>query len=106
MLHGAAPHEPSRRTRLIYDIPSARADWILPETIVPESRPHDLQADHVRVLLTAWSRRAGRAVAVCRNLAVRWNEENPAIGVDPDVCVLEPPPPEGDELMSLRLWET
>jgi hypothetical protein len=35
---------------------------------------------------------------------VRWQEETPAIGVDPDVCVLAPPPPEGDELTSLRLW--
>jgi Uma2 family endonuclease len=36
---------------------------------------------------------------------VRWSRETPAIGVDPDVCVLEPPPPEGDALSSLRLWE-
>ncbi len=99
------PH-PSHRARLVYETPSARGDWVLSEDKVPESRPHDLRSERLRALLTAWGLRRGRDVIVCRNLAVRWDEDHPTIGVDPDVCVLEPPPPEGDELLSLLLWHT
>ena len=94
------------RARLVYEIPSVREDWALPEDKVPESRPHDLVVDRVRALLTAWAHRTAPSAAVCRNLAVRWDEDHPAVGVDPDVCVIDPPPPEGDELTSLRLWHT
>lgn len=96
----------SQRPRLVYEVQSTSSDWILLEDKVPESRPHDLVTDRVRALLVWWAHRMGRNAAVCRNLAVRWDEENPAVGVDPDVCVIEPPPPEGDALTSLRLWET
>jgi Uma2 family endonuclease len=95
-----------RRPKLVYEIAPVREDWVLTEDKVPESRPHDLVAERLRDLLVAWAQRTGRRVAVCRNLAVRWDEARPAIGVDPDVCVLEPPPPQGDELMSLLLWDT
>lgn len=104
MLQGVAQHS-SRRTKLVYEVPSLRADWILTEDKVPESRPHDLVVAHVRALLAAWALRISLPAAVCRNLAVRWIEETPAIGVDPDVCVLTPPPPEGDDLQSLHLWQ-
>jgi hypothetical protein len=30
------------------------------------------------------------------DLAVRWIEEAPRIGIDPNVCVLEPAPPDGE----------
>ena len=96
----------SRRPRLVFEVQPVRDDWILPEDKVPESRRHDLASDRVRALLSYWASRTGRRAAVCRNLAVRWDEDKPAIGVDPDVCVLELPPPEGDELTSLRLWDT
>jgi Uma2 family endonuclease len=105
MLQSVAQQHLPRGTRLIVEVPSTRADWILPEEQVPESRPHDLVVDHVRALLVAWAARVARQMTVCRNLAVRWSRETPAIGVDPDVCVIEPSPPEGDALTSLRLWE-
>ena len=41
-----------------------------------------------------------------RELAIRWDKRHPRVGVDPDVYVVEPPPPEGDEVMSLRTWAT
>ena len=72
---------------------------------MPESRAHDLVVDRVRALLAAWAQRTSLRAAVCRNLAVRWREEAPAIGVVPDVCVLAPPPPNSESLTSLRLWE-
>lgn len=106
MLQGVAHQQhPSRRTKLVYEVPSVRADWVLSGDTVPESRPHDLVLARVRALLAAWAQRTSLRAAVCRNLAVRWIEETPAIGVDPDICVLAPPPPEGDELQSLRLWQ-
>lgn len=96
----------SARARLVYETPSVRDDWALLEDNVPESRPHDLVSERVRDLLAAWAHRAGRRAAVCRNLAVRWDEEHPSVGVDPDICVIDPAPPEGDALMSLCLWHT
>lgn len=91
---------------VVYEVAPANEDWVLGEEKVPESRPHDLVAERIRALLMAWAERAGRRVAVCRNLAVRWEEDRPTIGVDPDVCVLEPPPPDADEMLSLCLWQT
>ena len=36
--------------------------------------------------------------------ALRWVEEHPAVGVDPDVCLVDPTPPD-PRLRSLRTWE-
>ena len=96
----------SRRPTITYEVTPDYEDWVLGEDKVPESRPHDIVADRIKALLVAWTQRTGRRAVVCRNLAIRWDEDHPAIGVDPDVCVVEPPPPEGDEMLSLRLWET
>jgi len=106
MLPVAVPLPLSPRARIVVDFPSTNPDWILPENQVPESRPHDLVVEHVRALLAAWAVRSARSALVCRNLAVRWNEATPAMGVDPDICVIDPPAPEGDALTSLQLWET
>src|SRR5689334_4840806 len=96
----------SRKRRIIYELPSTAEDWTLSEEKVPESRPHDQRSESVRRQLEHWLERAHRNALVCRNLAVRWDEDRPGIGVDPDVCVIEPPPPEGEELQSLLLWTT
>ena len=89
---------------LRYRIDGPRPDWELSEEPVPESRPHDLAADTLKLLLLAWVARTGRRLQVGRNLAVRWDEAHPKVGVDPDVYVIEPTP-EGDALRSLRTWE-
>ncbi len=81
-----------------------RSTWVLPEGTVPESVPHNTAARHLELVLEAWSRRTPRAVRVARNLAVRWVEEAPNIGIDPDVCLLEPPPENADDLGSLCTW--
>ena len=57
-------------------------------------------------LLLGWTKRSGRSAQVGRNLALRWDESFPRVGVDPDVYVVEPPPPEGDEVTSLCTWKT
>jgi hypothetical protein len=58
----------------------------------------------LKILLEAWASRFERPCFVPRNLAIRWLETSPRVGIDPDVCVLDPPPPEVTELSSLCLW--
>jgi Uma2 family endonuclease len=94
----------SRLSRTPQDGGRHRGDWTLPEETVPESRSHDLTLDLLKALLVAWAARAGRNAQVGRNLAIRWEEHRPNTGADPDLYVVEPPPPEGDDVESLRLW--
>jgi Uma2 family endonuclease len=79
--------------------------WVLTEELVPESVPHEYLTQWLKELLLAWAERCGRSVLVARNLAVRWDEQHPRIGIDPDVAVVEPPPPGARDLHSLRLWK-
>lgn len=79
--------------------------WVLPEGTVPESIPHDSAAQHLKLLLEVWATRGSRPRRVARNLAIRWLESAPRVGIDPDVCVLDPPPPGVEELSSLCLWK-
>jgi Uma2 family endonuclease len=78
----------------------------LPEQPVPESAWHDACVELVRALLVAWLGRSARAAAVYRNLAVRVRADQRNVGFDPDVCLVEPAPPEATELESLQLWRT
>jgi Uma2 family endonuclease len=73
---------------------------------VPESPEHDDNADNLRSVLSGWLERTGRPGAIRRNLAIRWDEANPRVGVDPDVCWIDALPPgwESGEIDSLRLW--
>ena len=71
---------------------------------MPESVIHDEAVELLKLLLMAWIARSGAAARVARNLAVRWDELHPRVGCDPDVCLLMPPPPDADELTSLRTW--
>ena len=95
----------SQRVALHYEVDRVNEDWVLSEESVPESSAHEMVTDVLKHLLLAWAARMQRTVKVGRNLAVRWDEAHPQIGVDPDVYVVEPPPPEGDNVTSLRLWE-
>lgn len=98
-----APATP--RVRIAYEVPRYRPDWTLPEVPVPESQTHDQSLDLLKALLLAWVARTGQSALVARNLAVRWVEERPQIGIDPDVCVIAPRPPDADALTSLRTWQ-
>ncbi len=46
-----------------------------------------------------------RAATAYRNLAVRVRQDLPSVGFDPDVCVVEPSPPDTPALESLKLWQ-
>jgi hypothetical protein len=58
-------------------------------------------------LLLAWSERIRpeRSLRIATDLAIRWLKEHPRTGADPDVCVIEPAPPDFEDLKSLKLWE-
>jgi Uma2 family endonuclease len=88
-----------------HDVSATRDDWTLREELMPESQPHDLALDLLKLLLLAWVKRLGLDAHVARNLAVRWDEAHPKVGVDPDLCVIAPRTPEGDDLSSLCLWK-
>jgi hypothetical protein len=81
--------------------------WVLPEGKVPEATAHQMAVYRIYGLLLAWSQRVRgeRSVRIAADLAVRWLEQHPRTGADPDVCVIEPAPPDFDDLSSLRLWE-
>jgi len=70
---------------------------------MPESAEHDHAVELLRAILAHWAAKRGN-MQVARNLAIRWDEDEPRIGVDPDVCVLAPPPPRDEGLRSVRTW--
>jgi hypothetical protein len=86
-----------------YALPGLRPGWELTEETMPESVLHDEIVTLLRALLAAWAARAGNTLVV-RNLAIRWDENNPRIGVDPDVAVVSPSPPDASDLRSIRTW--
>ncbi|MFO0609598.1 MAG: Uma2 family endonuclease [Polyangiales bacterium] len=94
-----------KRVELTFEVPYSHPSWVLEDEQVPISAAQDNATTELASVWRAWSRRAGRPVSVRRDLAVRWDEEHPRIGVDPDVCLLEPPPATPDPaLRSLRTW--
>jgi hypothetical protein len=90
--------------QLRYSIGAVPDSWVLTEDKVPESTLHHDVAQRLELVLSAWAERTPRPVRIAGNLAVRWIETAPRVGIDPDVCVLEPAPPERD-VTSLRLWQ-
>jgi Uma2 family endonuclease len=88
-----------------YTVPRlASSGWELVDELMPESVLHDHAVELLKALLAAWAARSGASSFVARNLAVRWNESMPQIGVDPDVSVFVPAPPDAIELRSVRTW--
>jgi Uma2 family endonuclease len=92
--------------RVCYEGPPP-SHWDVDETTpVPEARPHDQASELMRCVLDATAaERLGRPVYVPRNLALRFDEARPKVGLDPDVALYEPPPPDAEQLSSVRTWE-
>ncbi|HVH42398.1 MAG TPA: Uma2 family endonuclease [Labilithrix sp.] len=88
---------------LRYDVARSRDGWEISEATMPESVLHDEAVELLKALLSVWAARSGSS-KVMRNLAIRWDGSRPKIGVDPDVCVLSPPPPDAKNLKSVRTW--
>jgi hypothetical protein len=100
----ATPHA---SVSLRYPVRPKPDAWILPEGPVPQSTSHATAVYHLHSVLLAWEKRVGtvRPLRIAYDLAVRWLEQHPRTGIDPDLCVLEPAPPDFEDLSSLRLWE-
>ena len=93
--------------RLVLDVPAGPPTddaWVLPEEDMPESNPHRDDVRELEQLLLAFVARSARNALVAANLGCRWDPQRPQIGLDPDVAILEPPPPEGAEIECLRTW--
>lgn len=88
-----------------YEVPGFSERWTISEEPVPESAWHDASVQLLKALLVAWLARTARAAAVYRNLAIRVRSDRPKVGFDPDLCLIEPAPPEGSDLDSLKLWQ-
>ena len=95
----------SRLVEVHYAVAARRGDsaWELPEETMPESILHGEAVDLLKALLSRWALAQGDAL-VARNVAVRWDEEHPKIGVDPDLCILRPAPRDAEHVSSIRTW--
>lgn len=99
-----APMSPVPRVIHRHEIVPDPERWALTEETVPETNPHEDESTRLKLVFHRWGHLTGRTVLVGCNLAVRWDPRHPQYGVDPDVYIVEPPPPEGDEVRSLLLW--
>ena len=72
---------------------------------MPQSSDHAKAIDLMKAIL-AWWARSQPNTRVEDDMAIHWDEEHPSIGLDPDISVLRPAPPndpDGD-LSSVRTW--
>ncbi len=90
---------------LSYRLTPKTEAWELPEIPVPESHAHNLLVTYLFEVLSAWVEREKREALVVRNLALRWMEAHPRVGLDPDVALIEPVPPDSKQLKSLCTWK-
>jgi len=95
---------PATGISLRYAVAPSREAWELPEGPVPESTTHRDAADDIKQVPDEWVRRTGRSARIVCNLAIGWDLAHRGRGVDPDVCVLEPPPSD-PHIRSLRTWD-
>lgn len=101
---GAMSELPAGAVSVRYPVRPYREAWALPDGPVPESTTHDAAVRCIWQLLDAWVKRKGLDALVVRNLAIRWMQDAPRVGIDPDVALIAPAPAEA-RLSSLRLWE-
>jgi Uma2 family endonuclease len=62
----------------------------------------------LKLILLAWVERTKRDALVARNFACRWDPDDARIGLDPDLCLVEPAPPRdaaGLDVAQLHTWE-
>lgn len=76
-----------------------------------QSAPHEEASIYLRDVLKAWAERTDKRKRgqrprfhVTYERCLRWDASNPRVGLDPDIAVYEPPPPEYEGLRSVRTW--
>lgn len=85
-----------------YTVPRSRPGWELYEGTMPQSTSHEATVELLRAVFRPWvDARGGR---IHYDLAIRWVEEDQRIGVNPDLSILIPPPPDLDEIESVCTW--
>ncbi|MEM1029902.1 MAG: Uma2 family endonuclease [Myxococcota bacterium] len=88
---------------LVVEAPPAR--WLLDEEDVPETPLHQEVIRLLVAVLQHWIATSQRDALVTSNLGCRWQPDDARVGMDPDVVLIEPAPPEGERLATLRVWE-
>lgn len=76
--------------------------WFMDFEDVPETLLHDMIIELLKLVLRY--RYRDRDVVIGSNVACRWDPDDRRIGVDPDVILVEPAPPEAETLKSLQVW--
>jgi Uma2 family endonuclease len=85
--------------------PRSRVEWELEDgETVPQSSPHNRVIDRLYHVLVDWVRVDGIDANVERDIALRWDEDHPKVGVDPDVAVFSPATPNARDLLSVTTW--
>jgi Uma2 family endonuclease len=93
------------RVALHFEIEEPPGGWLMEEESVPETPLHDAIIELLMLVLKHWAHTEARSSLVTSNLGCRWDPDDARVGVDPDVVLIEPAPPEGEQLTTLRIWE-
>ena len=96
---------PAQKVMISYEVPEANASWELEEENVPESAWHGAVIELLMLILRAWAARDALDSLIVSNLALRWNPTLWKVGVDPDVAVYLPSPPDGEDTASVCTWQ-
>ena len=90
--------------RLVLDLDPVPECWYLDDD---EPMPQSIDQDvMIELLRSVWGRNAARrgaSVTIASQVALRWDEKNPRVGVDPDLCLVEPAIPQGSK--SILTWK-
>jgi len=95
----------AKKLTVTYIVPDADESWELRWQDGAESAWHDAIIELLKLILKAWTARANLNALVASNLALRFQKDRWKVGVDPDVAVYLPAPPEGEETTSVCTWQ-
>lgn len=95
----------ARKIPLTWEVTYAPEAWEIEDDVkVPQAvYQGEIARDLIDVLKTR-AETTGAPWGVGGDFALRWDEEHPEVGVDPDVYLVEPPLPRGLLEKSLRTW--
>jgi Uma2 family endonuclease len=92
-----------RGVDVVFEAPRWSERWVLQDGVsMPVTPEHLKTTTLLREVLEAWIARTGRDASAGADIALRWDEEHPTVGVDPDVYLVEPALPKGAR--SILTW--